>query len=299
MRWLAGIFLVLLFIVFGFKLIFAEDIGTTVDVVPAFTTLTQNIYRWYENINALNPTVPKANENIAIDTPDTGNILRLRMNITAGGLQLDSGATFNLQFSNSTSSGFTTLASSTDWIFHDNTGVADGATIVTTLLSDSEEGESYGESNPTAASPNAILAGQEGEWDWVITNNSADTTLNWYFRMINSSGTALTAYTHYPKLSGISVSTTTPPTTIILTGGGGPGTPLPTSALPEELQPPCDNLPLQRVDFSGDCRVDIVDLSILLFYFDLSGSTIARYDLSNNNLIDLPDISVLMYYWTE
>ena len=295
MKWLRGSLLVLLFVFLSFKLIFAEDVTTTVEIEPSFTSLTQNTYRWYENTNALNPTTPAASENTSTDTPSLGNPLRLRMNITAGGIELDSGATFTLQFSNSTSSGFTDLTSSTDWTFKDNAGVADGATIVVTLLSDSEEGESYGESNPSAASPNSILVGQEGEWDWVIQNNSADTTLDWFFRMVNSSGTVLTGYTNYPKLDGIAAGTTPTPPTVTLTGGGGPPA---TSTLPGKPQPPCDNLALQRVDLNADCRVDIIDLSILLFYFNESGSRIARYDLSSNGIVDLPDVSVLMYYWT-
>ena len=296
MRWRVGLFLALLTIVFSAQFIFAEDIATTVEVEPSSTLLTQNIYRWYGNINALNPVIPEAAENTSTNAPAQGTIIRLRMNISAGGLQLDSGATFDLQFSNSTSSGFTALTSSTDWTFGNNAGVADGATIVTTLLGDSEEGESYNESNPTAASPNTILVGQEGEWDWVIENNSADTTLDWFFRVINSSGTALDTYTNYPKLNGTTPGAVTPTPTIILTGGGGPGPA--TSTLPDKPQPPCDNLPLQRVDLNGDCRVDIIDLSILLFYYDQSGPAIARYDLSDNGLVDLPDVSVLMYYWT-
>ena len=298
MKWLVGFFFALLTIVFSVKFIFAADIITTVEVEPSFTSLTQNTYRWYENINALNPVTPEAAENTSIDAPAQGTLLRLRMNISTAGLQLDSGATFTLQFSNSTSSGFTALTSSTDWTFGNNAGVADGATIVTTLLSDSEEGQSYNESNPTAASPNIILAGQEGEWDWVIENNSADTTLDWFFRVINSSGTVLTAYTNYPQLDGTTPGTVTPPPTVVLTGGGGPGQIQATSTLPGKPQPPCDNLPLQRVDLNGDCRVDIIDLSILLFYYDQSGPAIARYDLSDNGLVDLPDVSVLMYYWT-
>ena len=108
----------------------------------------------------------------------------------------------------------------------------------------------------------------------------------------------MTAYTNYPQLDGTTPGTVTPPPTVVLTGGGGPGQIQATSTLPGKPQPPCDNLPLQRVDLNGDCRVDIIDLSILLFYYDQSGPAIARYDLSDNGLVDLPDVSVLMYYWT-
>lgn len=284
---------------------------TSTVVVTGQAALTQSDYRWYVNGDALTPTSSLASQNTVTTTPSVGTVLRLRMNLLAGEDQA-AGLTFKLQYSNSTSSGFLDVGTTSTWIFYDNPGVADGQIIATTLLTTSNVGESYGESNPSAASPNAILSTQYGEWDWVIQNNSADTTINWYFRMIYSSGTALDAYTQFPTLSAVSVTTTTPTSTTpgggATTGGGGGSLIFPKPVFPTfdpegptkpRPDSPCDNLALQKADLSGDCRVDLIDLSILLYYYEEAGPTIARYDFNENGRVDFPDISVLMFYWTK
>ena len=55
---------------------------------------------------------------------------------------------------------------------------------------------------------------------------------------------------------------------------------------------------LEAADLNGDNSIDIVDLSVLLYYYGQRGQGISRYDLNDNGVIDLPDISILMYYWT-
>jgi len=55
---------------------------------------------------------------------------------------------------------------------------------------------------------------------------------------------------------------------------------------------------LRTADFNHDGRVDIIDLSILLFYYGKSGPAITYYDLSNDGFISLEDISIMLYYWT-
>lgn len=297
------------FIFLGFFEVFGASTTSTV-VVTGQAVLTQASYRWYVNGDALTPTSSLASEDSATSTPSAGTALRLRMNLLAGE-NLSSGLIFKLQYSNSTSSGFADVGASTTWSFYDNASVADGQTIVTTLLTDSNVGESYGESNPSAVSPNAILSSQYGEWDWAIQNVAADTDESWYFRLIYSSGTALEAYSIYPTLSAVSVPSSTPTSTTTSTppsGGGGGGSLIfpkpifptfdpesPTKPRPES---PCDNLALQKADLSGDCRVDLIDLSILLYYYEDEGLAIARYDFNENGQVDFPDVSVLMFYWT-
>lgn len=281
------------------------NVTTTVDVQQA-ATLSQSTYRWYDNTDALTPTSALAGENTSIDTPASGSVLRLRMNLSAGA-NMASGLAFNLQFSNSSSSGFANIGTSTSWIFYNNPSVADGANIATTVLSDSSVAESYSESNPTVSSPSSFVSGQKAEWDWVIKSNSADTTLNWYFRMIYSSSTVLDGYSNYPTLTGVAAATSTPsggPTTISIGGGGAV---FPFFKLPEFIKPgpevkrpvsPCDDITLQKVDLSGDCLVDLVDLSILLYYYNKSGLEIRRYDFNDSGVVDFPDVSVMMFYWT-
>ncbi|TSC81603.1 MAG: hypothetical protein G01um101420_962 [Parcubacteria group bacterium Gr01-1014_20] len=88
----------------------------------------------------------------------------------------------------------------------------------------------------------------------------------------------------------------TPSGGVTVSGGGGP------AATGTRVRPPrvirCDDLALERVDLSGDCKIDLVDLSILLFYYDERGRAIASYDFNENNQVDFPDISIMMFYWT-
>jgi hypothetical protein len=284
--------------------LFAQNVSTTVVTTPVVAAITQRDYRWYANEDALTPTGALAAENVTTSVPISGTALRLRMNIGAETLSLGAGATFLLQYATATGGPWTSLSTSTDWIFFDNPGVADGQIIVTTVLTASDVGESYGESNPSAAMPNAISAGTEGEWDWVIRNNGATTSVAWYFRMIYSSGTALDAYTRYPTLAATTTATSTATTTSGggggATYGGGGGFPLPPFRIETEKPPPtpCDSPIVERVDLSGDCRVDMVDLSILMYYYRRSGPDIAEYDFNENGRVDLFDVSVMMYYWT-
>lgn len=277
---------------------YAVNLSTSVVTTEASVTLTQSDYRWYENADALTPTNALSSENSPTSTPAIGSARRLRISIADAGVALSAGATFKLQYANSTSGAWTDVGTSTAaWVFFDNSSVADGQIIVTTVLSGSDVGESYGESNPTAATPNTILQSQEGEWDWVLYNNSASTASNWFFRMIYSSSTVLDAYSNFPKLSAVSETPSSGGVPPIVGVGGGPppGTTLPPYKLP--IPPPLVPPSYQCIDFNGDYRVDIVDLSILLYYYN-GPPEVECYDLNNNGLVDFPDVSILMYYWT-
>ncbi|RME60679.1 hypothetical protein D6779_01750 [Candidatus Parcubacteria bacterium] len=282
-------------------------VPTNVTAVAPTLSLSQNAYRWYENANALTPTTPLADESTATSTPVSGTVVRLRMNLRASGLPLSAGAEFKLQYSQSTSSGWADVGTSTPWTFFDNSGVADGQVIVTTVLSSSDVGESYAESNPTAVSPNEIGKNQEGEWDWVLLNSSAARTSSWYFRMVYASGTLLDAYTSYPSFSAVTVTTSTSSTS---SGGSVP----PNIGFVRKKQPSASTTAsstffpppppvvrpdiLIRCDFNGDRVCNIIDLSILLFYYGKSGSQVAVYDLDGSGKVDFPDISILMFYWS-
>ncbi|HTY39653.1 MAG TPA: dockerin type I domain-containing protein, partial [Candidatus Paceibacterota bacterium] len=248
-------------------------------------------------------------------TPPGTTALRLRLNVRDASLSFPAGETLRLQFSDSTSTGWTDVGATTSWAFFDNPSVADGQLIITTVLPTSNVGESYGESNPSAAAPTQILPTQLGEWDWAIQNLSASTTDNWYFRLVSATGTPLAGYDNYPALIGVPyVPPVQPPPVGVVVGGGGTPIFIPPSTsskpinpppirvkIPGKEQPPspCDSTLVQRVDFSGDCRVDMTDLSILVYYFDRGGSEIASYDLNGDGVIDLYDVSIMMYYWTD
>ncbi len=285
-----------------FLLVQAASIPATVTTTPAVSVLVESEYRWYQNIDGLDPTTPDAAENAAFDAQPVGTQLRLRMNIAnIGGAAFLAGGTFMLQYANATSGPWTDVSTSTAWSFFNNPSVADGQIIVNTLLTLSTVGESYGESNPSAAMPTQLLSGDYGEWDWSLVNISANTSLNWFFRMANASGTALDGYLRYPELTAASSSPPPSGGGGSNSGGGGGGAgyyapPAGTSTL--RTAPPLLPPAFQAADFNGDNRIDIVDLSILLYYYWRSDAAALRYDLNHDGVVDFPDVSILMYYWT-
>lgn len=280
----------------------AATVGTTVTAMPARTILTQSNYRWYENSDALTPTVDLAPENTAVGTPAAGTVVRLRMNILDASLELDAGTTFALQYSNSASSGWTDIGSGTAWIFADNASVADRQNIVTTVLSASGVGETYNESNPTQGTPNAISPDQKGEWDWVIQNNSAARSSDWFFRMVYTS-TTLDAYDTYPRLSATSTASSpsssipsSPPSGNI----GNTNPPVVHQPLPP-VRPAPSPVPaaiVDRVDLNGDRKIDMRDFSILLYYFGSTGTDFGSSDFNGDGKVTMADVSILLYYWT-
>jgi len=50
-------------------------------------------------------------------------------------------------------------------------------------------------------------------------------------------------------------------------------------------------------DFNDDCRVNLIDFSILIYWFDRPNPP-ARIDLSEDGRVDLVDFSIMAYYWT-
>ena len=50
-------------------------------------------------------------------------------------------------------------------------------------------------------------------------------------------------------------------------------------------------------DLNGDCRVNLVDYSILAFWYK-KNSPPANVDLNYDNKVDIIDFSILAHYWT-
>lgn len=299
----------------------AKSLPSTVIATPAVPVLVQSEFQWYQNIDGLDPTTPLASENATTTAQPVGTQIRVRMNVANdGGATFPAGNTFIFQYANATSGPWTDVNTSTPWAFFDNPSVADGQVIVNLLLGSSTVGESYGESNPSAAMPSDMLSGDSGEWDWSLVNLSATTTANWFFRMQSASGTVAESFARYPELS----ATTTVNSgggggggggmTVVTGGGGGPainylasssnpnpGTSTTSSTASSTLPqtPPLLPPQFQVEDFNGDNRVDIVDFSIMLYYYGRSDQTALHYDLNHDGIVDLQDVSILMYYWTE
>lgn len=50
-------------------------------------------------------------------------------------------------------------------------------------------------------------------------------------------------------------------------------------------------------DFTGDCRVDLVDFSLLLYWFNHTNPP-SKIDLNSDGIVNITDFSILIYYWT-
>ena len=103
----------------------------------------------------------------------------------------------------------------------------------------------------------------------------------------------------YPSSTASTTASSTPSSTSATPpgsfGGGAGETPVPPE--PGKPKPKPDEKVRKRVDFNRDGRVDFIDFSILLYYFDKQGSIIVPFDLNDDGVVDVVDISIFMYYW--
>ncbi len=177
---------------------------------------TQHTYRWYANADAVQPTDPwpsggtDLSENTPItvsdNPPGEGDVLRLRMNVK-GAMTINTQA-FKLQYGEgSNCSSISTwydvgsASSSAIWRGYNNPTPSDGATITSTLLSNSTKTGTHEEENNSANNPTTATMSDYTEYDWVIQHNGASENTTYCFRMVESGGTALDTYTNYPKLT--------------------------------------------------------------------------------------------------
>jgi len=82
-------------------------------------------------------------------------------------------------------------------------------------------------------------------------------------------------------------------------GGGGGGFFRFLKPKPTPKPEPKPSKPKPDPDFNDDGKINIVDLSILLFWYGKTGSEIIPYDLNEDNMIDIADVSILFYYWKD
>ncbi len=194
-----------------FRMVKAD--GTPLDAYTRFPELTttaagnsQKDYRWYKNRNHQNPIESLGAENSSISGVTPLTVVRLRMNLSATGAALVAGSSvFKVQYATSTGGPWRdvgAVGSGEIWRGFDNSLIVDGTSLTTLLLTASDVLETYEEANPSLANPNTIPTGQEGEWDWVLQNNSAPAD-TYFFRLVDGDGTPLDTYTLFPELSTV------------------------------------------------------------------------------------------------
>jgi hypothetical protein len=76
----------------------------------------------------------------------------------------------------------------------------DGLRLASTTLTVSDRSQTYEQENPTRDNVKALAVGEDGEWDFVLSNNNASSSTNYCFRLIYADGEALDAYNDYPQL---------------------------------------------------------------------------------------------------
>jgi hypothetical protein len=173
--------------------------------LPPF--LTQSNYRWYANTNGDTPTTTLAALNTSTTIADA-TVYRLRMDVNAATSTLSQLNNFKLQFATSTGGPWQDVgkqASSTIWRGFDNVNATttDGLTITSLLIPSSTVKETYQEQTPATSTPNGLVVGDYGEWDWVLQSNGVAAGTNYFFRMTynNSTPTLFDLYQNYAAVT--------------------------------------------------------------------------------------------------
>jgi len=196
----------------------------------AVTTLTQNDFRFYtdnESENVNDPWGdPNLSDNDTLDAvprtnnaPTSTSAIRIRTSIAVSGAQLDASMEgFILQFATSTdpalgcnneqASAFQDVdaaGGTAAWAFTSETGITDNTTLTAVKLGVSDTVGRYSRSNPSTTNPNAVILGNDLEWDWHIVATNAQAARTYCFRMIRDDDpvTELDAYNadSYPRLT--------------------------------------------------------------------------------------------------
>ena len=185
----------------------------TDDETPPPQVLEQLEYRWYQNVDTVQPTTPLAADDTFVAGSALGTVYHLRMNILVTNTALGSGETFKLQYATSTGGPWTDVGgfgSALPWRGSDNATPADGASLTGVVLSSSfsPDRQTYEEQNQSAPTPNTIGKNRAGEWAWVVENNAAEPGTTYYFRMTKGNGSLLNTYTTYPEIATPGVTIT-------------------------------------------------------------------------------------------
>lgn len=193
-------------------------------VIAEKISFTQNTYRWYVdpdpagNDNTVSDPWgnPDLSENqsltvtpVANDAPPSGRELRLRINMTIGGVDLPaSNLQFKLQYRANTD------MSCTDGTWTDvgaggggsiwryaTSNITDGGSLTAAAkLSTTNVKEQYIKSSASGTNPLSATVGQNVEYDFHIQHNGATTATQYSFRIIETTDIFLSVYSQCPTL---------------------------------------------------------------------------------------------------
>ncbi|MCK4800344.1 hypothetical protein KAS31_05175, partial [Candidatus Parcubacteria bacterium] len=54
----------------------------------------------------------------------------------------------------------------------------------------------------------------------------------------------------------------------------------------------------QGADLNSDGKIDLVDFSIMLYFWEQSDPSNIYVDMNSDGIVNLTDFSIMMYYWT-
>lgn len=151
-----------------------------------------------------------ATENTPATLRSANRDYRLRMLLGVSDATLAMDTTFRLQFAplsgSCAASTYSDVTSSSTMAYRDFYEINDGVAIVASANdpvdgSNTTEGQSYVESNNFANDRTLLSPGEDGLWDFSLTDNGASANSTYCFRAVYSDGTQLDAYTYYPQIT--------------------------------------------------------------------------------------------------
>ena len=105
-----------------------------------------------------------------------------------------------------------------------------------------------------------------------------------------------TSFGNLPEFLNFASTTPTTTSAVSVTPTGGGST---IEILPRPIKGKPPAKVLRQLDCNNDGRVNLVDLSCLLYYADKTGPLIVPYDYNHDGVVDLVDVSILLYYWYD
>jgi hypothetical protein len=211
---------------------FSGNAGTCSTIIESFITpinISQNGYRFFENVNSALPGSPidSSNTDVTLATPNRNFRLRLLLDVDGTQTLGISTGDFILEYGEPPISGLCSGIAYAEWYAIDsttpiaynlNSAVANAANIATSGNDPSDAGyttlyENYYEqfsadgTDDVTNAQNAIAGNQAGIWDFSLKDNTdGSTSRTFCFRLANGDGTgglagALETYVRYPKVT--------------------------------------------------------------------------------------------------
>lgn len=153
---------------------------------------------------------PQAAENTAATLRSAGRYFRLRILLGVSDATLGQDKAFKLQYAalsgSCAASSYADVTTSTTMAFHNFDEISNGSTVTTNANDpvdggNTTEAQTYVESNNFANSQSALSPGEDGLWDFSLSDNGAAANTTYCFRVVNDDGSPLDVYSHYPQIT--------------------------------------------------------------------------------------------------